>query len=159
MKTASVKELKCELNTLSHEQLSELMMRVIRFKKENKEFLTYLLFESGNESEYITGIKETLHLLFTEVNVKSLYITKKNLRKIVRLANRFIKYSSETVTLIEIYIYICEEIIDLEIDLKKSVALHNLYKSLVKKIEQNLLLLHEDLRYDYQKSVLKISGY
>ncbi|MEO5985072.1 MAG: hypothetical protein ABIP80_06170 [Ferruginibacter sp.] len=156
MKTASVKEIKNELQSSSHEQLSELLMRVVRFKKENKEFLTYLLFESENEQEYITNIKETLHLLFTEVNVKSLYITKKNIRKIVRLANRFIKYSSETVTLIEVYIYICEEINDLQIDLKKSTALLNLYNSLVKKIEKQLLLLHEDLRYDYHKELVKI---
>ena len=54
-------------------------MRLTKFKKENKELLTYLLFEADDENGYVAGIKESLHLMFTEVNVKSLYITKKNI--------------------------------------------------------------------------------
>ena len=157
MKAATVREIKQELENIPPSRLLELAMRLAKFKKENKELLTYLLFEAHDEQGYISGIKETLHLMFTEVNVKSLYITKKNLRKIIRTANRFIKYSSEAVTEIEILIYISEQVNELGIDLKKSAALQNIYSGLMKKIEKNILLLHEDLQYDYMKEFKKLN--
>ena len=46
MKAATVHELKEELKHRSAAQLVELCNRLVRFKKENKELLTYLLFEA-----------------------------------------------------------------------------------------------------------------
>ena len=156
MKAASVKEIKQELENVHPSRLLELLMRLTKFKKENKELLTYLLFEAHDENGYVAGIKETLHLMFTEVNVKSLYITKKNIRKIIRTGNRFIKYSHEPVTEIEVLIYIFEEIKQLGIDLKKSPALQNLHTGLLNKIEKKIEMLHEDLQYDFKKQFERI---
>lgn len=153
MKTASIKELKLELETLDEKRLLEITVRLAKFKKESKELLTYLLFEANDETSYVAGIKETLHLMFTEVNVKSLYITKKNLRKIIRTANRYTKYSQVPTTEIEVLLYLLMEIKDLNIDLKKSTALMNIYNSVLKKIEKGVLSLHEDLQYDYKKEL------
>ncbi len=157
MKTATIKEIKIELENLPPSRLLEVALKLARFKKENKELITYLLFEAHDEPGYIAGVKETLHLLFTEVNVKNLYITKKNLRKIIRIGNRYIKYSSDLVTEVEVLIYIAEEIRQLDIDLTRSTALHNIYLSLEKKINRNISLLHEDLQYDYIKKLQQIS--
>ena len=44
MKAAGVKEIKKELNDRSKEELAELCLKLSKFKKENKELLTYLLF-------------------------------------------------------------------------------------------------------------------
>ena len=44
MKAATIIELKQELNNTSPAIVSELCLRLARFKKENKELLTYLLF-------------------------------------------------------------------------------------------------------------------
>jgi len=44
MKAASSKEIKSALIEQSPTQLTELCLRLARFKKENKELLTYLLF-------------------------------------------------------------------------------------------------------------------
>ena len=57
MKAVTVKELKTELVDRSHSELMELCLRLSRFKKENKELLTYLLFESSNEAGYINSVK------------------------------------------------------------------------------------------------------
>ena len=46
MKASTVSELKEELKHLPPAQLLELCLRLARFKKENKELLTYLLFEA-----------------------------------------------------------------------------------------------------------------
>ena len=45
MKTASIQELKQELQGVAPGKLLELCLRLARFKKDNKELLTYLLFE------------------------------------------------------------------------------------------------------------------
>ena len=77
MKAATVVQLRRELETLDPEHLKSLCLRLARFKLENKELLTYLLFESENESYYIEGIKETADLLFEEINTKSYFFIKK----------------------------------------------------------------------------------
>ncbi len=156
MKTASIKEIKTELEHLSPKDLLGVSLRLAKFKKENKELLTYLLFEASDEQQYIKNIQELLHVLFTEVNVKNLYFTRKNLRKIVRTANRYLKYTDETTTAIEILMYVCKEIRDLDIDITKSTVINNLYASLVKKINKLISELHEDLQYDYLKAAKKL---
>jgi hypothetical protein len=46
MKTATIQEIKQELLALPHNELVELMLKLARSKKENKELLTFLLFEA-----------------------------------------------------------------------------------------------------------------
>ncbi|MEO6582761.1 MAG: hypothetical protein ABIO05_00460, partial [Ferruginibacter sp.] len=118
-----------------------------------KELLTYLLFYNNNENSYVADIKESLHLLFTDVNVKSYFITKKNLRKILRLSNKFIRYSPNLATEVDILIYIADEILQLNLNLSKSAALQNLYNNLIKRIEKKINDLHEDLQYDFNKQL------
>lgn len=60
MKAATVKQIKDELKHTSQEDLINLCLRLSRFKKENKELLTYLLFESHNEADYIEVLKRKL---------------------------------------------------------------------------------------------------
>jgi hypothetical protein len=153
MKTASVKEIKQELEVLSHEELMQLCLRLIKFKKETKELTGYLLFNAHNEPEYIEQVKELLEELFEEVNTKNLYIAKKNLRKIIRFAGKYIKYSDEVTTEIDLLIFVCHKMKTLKIDYKKSVQLQNLYAAQLKKISKGIATLHEDLQYDYLKEV------
>lgn len=136
--------------------LSEVIMRLGRFKKENKELLTYMLLYKNNEERYISEIKESMHVMFTEVNVKAAYITKKNLRKILRTINRYIKYSSEKATEIELLMFFIEEFNGLEINISKNASLQKIQTSVMTRIQKNILLLHEDLQYDYNKRFLKL---
>ncbi len=153
MKTASIKEIKTELEHLGQKDLLAVSLRLAKFKKENKELLSYLLFEASDEQQYIKNVQGLLHTQFTEVNVKNLYFTRKNLRKIIRTANRYLKYTDEKSTAIEILIYVCHEIRDLKIDIHKSTVISNLYASLIKKIKKLVSELHEDLQYDYHKAI------
>ena len=155
MKTASIKELKSELEHLDPKQLVTITLRLAKFKKENKELLTYLLFEAANEQDYVNNVKQLLHIMFTEVNIKNLYFTRKNLRKIVRTANRYIRYSEEPTTEIDVLLFVCNEIKQLEIDITKSTVLVNLYSGLIKKIRKAISELHEDLQYDYSSELEK----
>ena len=71
MKAASLKEIKTELNQRSTQELLELCLRLSRFKKENKELLTYLLFESEDESDFIQRIKNKEDEEFETINTKT----------------------------------------------------------------------------------------
>src|SRR6478736_2918206 len=93
MKTASVHELKQELQSVAPGRLLELCLRLAKFKKENKELLTYLLFESHDEEAYIQSVKAMIDEGFDELGHTSVYLTKKSLRKILRLTNKYIRYT------------------------------------------------------------------
>ena len=53
MRAATIQEIKQELATVKPAQLMSLCLRLAKFKKENKELLTYLLFEAGDEAGYL----------------------------------------------------------------------------------------------------------
>ena len=153
MKTASLKEIKVELENTPPDVLLELCLKLTKFKKENKELLTYLLFEESNEKLYVNSVKELLDELFTTVNKTQLYFAKKTIRKIVRTANRYIKYSNSKTTEPDILIHICEKINELNLNLAKNTALQNIYLSQVKKIKKAVSAMHEDEQYDYLKMI------
>ena len=60
MKAASLSEIKKELSNQDEKRLLELCMRLAKYKKESKELLTYLLFESNNEQTYVLGVKKQI---------------------------------------------------------------------------------------------------
>lgn len=153
MKAASVKEIKSALENLPAHEILPLTLRLAKFKKENKELLTYLLFESSDERGYVQSVKQAVDDLFEEINHSNLYYVKKTLRKILRLINRYARYSDETQTGVELLIYFCRKIKESTIPIKKSTALVNLYAGQLKKINKEISTMHEDLQYDYLKEL------
>lgn len=153
MKASTVQEIKQELAARKPTQLVELCLRLARFKKENKELLTYLLFESDNEEGYIKGVKTEINELFTTINTSQLYFAKKTLRKIVRVINKYARYSSSKQTEIELRIHFCATLKESGIPFTKNTVITNLYDGQLKKIRALLATLHEDLQYDYLKDL------
>ncbi|MFN0083471.1 MAG: hypothetical protein ACKVOM_13255 [Ferruginibacter sp.] len=151
MKTASLKEIKTELENVSPAMLLELCLKLTKFKKENKELLTYLLFEAHDEKSYVASVKEVLNELFLTVNKTQLYFAKKTIRKIIRIANRYIKYSNCKTTEPDVLLHVCEKINDLKLNLHRNTALQNIYLSQIKKIRKAISLMHEEEQYDYLK--------
>jgi len=158
MKAATSNELKQELQASSPKQLMELCLRLARFKKENKELLTYLLFEAHDEVAYIQSIKDDMDEQFAQLAHINLYLTKKSLRKILRSTNKFIRYTGSKLAETELLIHYCKNIIAAKIPFHKSTALTNLYNQQLKKINAAVLLLHEDLQHDYWKEIEVISS-
>lgn len=153
MKAASIHELQKELNTLEPKRILELCVRLAKYKKDNKELLSYLLFEAHDEKTYIKNIKEQLDQEFWGINRNTSYLTKKSLRKILRGVNKFIKYSGSKQTEIELRIYFCTKVKAARIPLATSVVLSNLYNREIDKIKTALSKLHEDLQYDYKQEL------
>jgi len=142
MKAASVSEIKKDLTSLSQKEVIDLCMRLAKYKKENKELLTYLLYESNDEAGYIASIKEEIDIQFSLVNYKSMHFAKKSFRKALRIANKFIRYSGQKTTEIEILIYYCQQLKNAKISIHKSQQMVNLYERQVDKIKKAVDTLH-----------------
>ncbi len=156
MKTASLNELRKELFTLSEEQLRDTCLRIIKHKKENKELLHYLVFEASNEQEFISAIKEDITEEFAAMNMTNLYWAKKTIRKILRTINKYIRFSGQKQTEIELRLFFCQQIKETGLRIDRSQALLNLYKRQVRSIEKALAALHPDLQFDFKDDLMEV---
>ncbi|WP_299247776.1 hypothetical protein [uncultured Cytophaga sp.] len=159
MKAATINELKKELTALPPKQLVELCLRLAKYKKESKELLTYLIFESDNESDYIRAIKSDMDVLFEELNMDNYYFAKKGLQKIVRSISKYIKYSGIKNTEIEVLMYFCKKMKATGIKIGYSPVIENLYNRQLTKIKKSISSLHEDLQFDYQQEIEQLEEY
>lgn len=156
MKAASLSEIKKELTTLSPARVLELAMRVAKYKKDNKELLTYLLFEADDEEAYKRSIKGEIVMQFAEMNRSNMHLAKKSIRKILRMANKYIRYSGSPTTTADILLFFCRTLKDSGVPIHKSTAMVNLFEAQLKKIEKTIAGMHEDLQYDYLKEVAEL---
>jgi len=150
MKAVTVKEISGELLNLSPKELRDLCLRLARFRKENKELMTYLLFEAADEEAYIESVKKEIDIQFGKVNRNSYYFIKKGVRRILVNTRKFIRYSHNKKTEIDLLIYFCTKLKKFTPSVKGNTALRNLYLKLVAEIRKKLGSLHEDLLYDYE---------
>ncbi|QCK15171.1 hypothetical protein [Mangrovivirga cuniculi] len=158
MKAATLAQIKKELITRDPHELFEICLRLARFKKDNKELLTYLLFEAADEQGYINLIKETIDDEISEINRSHIYYAKKSLRKIQRNLNKYIRYSGNKQTEIEILIYFAKSIKESGLDIRSYTALFNMYERLLVRINKVKKKLHEDLQADYQVEIDELVG-
>jgi len=153
METASLSEIKKELKNLTPLQMQEILLRLARFKKENKELLGYLLFDAFNQPAYIQAVKDEMDEEFKNLNKRSAYLTKKAIRKTLRNTNKYIRFSGSKETEIELLVYFCQQMQKHGNRLSYSRVLANLYMNLVKRIKKTLSTLHEDLQLDYEDAL------
>ena len=149
MKTATIAQLKKELQYRSPEEVAQLCLRLARFKKENKELLTYLLFESESEEGYMETVKAEVDEMFADINTNSYFYIKKSVRKILRTIKKYIRYSGNKATEVELLLYFCGKLKSFRPSINRNTTLLNLYNRQLEYIEKKILLLHEDLQYDY----------
>lgn len=150
MKAESVVTIKKDLQFRSHDELMQLCLRLARFKKENKELLTYLLFEAHSEENYINSIKIEIDEQFDNINIASYFYIKKSVRKILRTLKKYARYSLKKETEAELLIYFCEKLQAFSPSIKQNVTLTNIYNRQISTIKKLTSSLHEDLQYDFQ---------
>ncbi len=149
MKAVSVVTIRKELKHKSNEELAELCLRLSRFKKENKELLTYLLFEADSEAGYIETVKAEIDEQFELINTDSFFYIKKSVRKILRNTKKYIRYSLNKETEVELLLYFCKKLKAMKPSISRNTTLTNLYDRNIEAITKKILALHEDLQYDY----------
>jgi len=158
MKAVTIKELSQELTFRTPKELRDLCLRLSRFKKENKELLTYLLFESSDEQLYIANVKQEIDTQFEQINRSTYYLIKKSIRKILAMTRKYIRYSLNKQTEVELLIYFCTKLRKFSPPIDRSTALMNIYTRLTDTVIRKLPLLHEDLQYDYRLEINELNN-
>ncbi|MBP6335573.1 MAG: hypothetical protein KA444_08890 [Bacteroidia bacterium] len=153
MKSASLQEIKSAISTLEPARLKEVCVRLAKHKKENKELLSFLLFDNLDQDAFIRQVKEEMNLQFQAVNTSNLYLAKKSFRKILRITNKYIRFMANKETEADLLIYYCMELKNTGVRIQDSVVLTNLYNQQKKKIQAAVENLHEDLQFDFQKGM------
>lgn len=148
MKTATVTQIKKELQHLPQPELIELCLQLSKFKKENKELLTYLLFES-DEDAFIEGVKEEIQEHFNTINTKTYFYIRKSVRKILKGIKKYIRYSKKTETEIELLLFFCQELKNIDKPISRNTTLQNTFDRQILLIKKAIAKLHEDLQFDY----------
>ena len=156
MKPASISALRKELDLLPPKELAYLCLRLAKYSKENKELLSYLIFDAGDEEGFIQGVKAQIKAQFEEVNTSSMFYVRKSVRKILRITNKYIRYSGQKQTEVELLLFFCQTLNTSGINYQRVTSLNNLYQNQVLKIKKALATLHEDLQFDYQKEIEKL---
>lgn len=157
MNVSSLQEVKQELQELPPKELLELCISLAKYKKDNKEYLGYLLFQSQDRAGFILQIKTETDNHFAEIQTqKNLYYIRKSLRKILRTLNKYCKYMGDKASSAEVLIYFLLKIKQSNIPIHKSQRLINLFNAQVKKIKSLTASLHEDLQADYLKELEEI---
>jgi hypothetical protein len=158
MKAFGVQDIKKELQHLDKTQLSDLCLRLVRHKKENKELAAYLLFEADNEPAFIEGLVAETGFMFSQLPSNN-YLLAKGLRKILRVISKYIKFMTSKEAEIELLITFCRNYIQY-VDRRTSS-----YKPLrlilirqLDKIRKAIDKLHEDLQYDYSQDYNAMVG-
>jgi len=143
-----LQDIKKELQHLSSVQTAELILRLARYKKENKELLAYLLFDAGNEQAFIEKIKAEVGFMFSQLPSQS-YNAAKYLRKILRLIGKYTKFIGSKQAEIDLLLNFCYNYIEYT-DRKTSYKpMRLILVRQVQKINAQIKKLHEDLQFDY----------
>ncbi|MCF6356176.1 MAG: hypothetical protein L3J54_00095 [Draconibacterium sp.] len=153
METASISIIKKELKNLTPEELQVIVARLAKYKKENKELLSYLLFDAENEQAFIKSVKAEIDEQFSNLNRSSFYLAKKTLRKVLKTTNKHIRFSGIKETEIQLRIYFCQKLKKSGLNYKSSRVVFNMYINQIKRINKVLAMLHEDLQFDYREEV------
>ena len=152
MTTASLAEIRRALRNVPSGDLPDLCLRLARYKKENKELLSYLLFDADDEPEYIRNVKTEIDQHFSNLSRTTPYLTKKSLRKALSFTNQRIRYSGQKRTETELLIYFCKKFRK-EVPFRNNITIKNIYLRLILRIKKTITMLHEDLQFDYGEEV------
>ncbi len=156
MKSASLQELRLQLKNAAPAELMEYCIRLARHKVENKELLTYLIYEQDNETAFIRGVCDEADTLFAGINRSHVYYAKKGLRKILRFLQKNIRFAASKQVEIELLLHFCERLLDTGLPVQTHRALKTLLDTQIAKLEKAIGTLHEDLQYDYRKALNRV---
>jgi hypothetical protein len=153
MKAASLVQLRKELETCTPKRVIEVALKLAKFKVENKEFLSYMLFDSDDRDNYVREIKGEVRSMIDGISRYHAFAAKKSIRKILRLIARYAKYTGTKETEVTLLIYFCNEMVMSGLSFRNNKAIIHIYTKQVEKIEKLIPSLEEDLQYDYQEQV------
>ncbi len=156
MQAVGITQIKKELEHLSNAELKALCLAVAKYKKDNKEFVGFQLFNASNVEAFVVDAKTEVSQLMDECNGYNYGVVKKKLPKIIRLITKYGKYMNNKPGYADMLLHFCEEYNMLNASCKQYPVIENIYLRQIKKIRTLVATLHEDLQYDYIRQLEKL---
>lgn len=150
MKSPKLTEIKKALAYASREELVEMTIQLAKYKVENKELLHYLLFDAQDETAFVHQVKLYISEEFAAMNTKNYYWMRKSVRKTLKNVKKYIKFSKQKSTEIELHLHFLAQMLRLKPSILKDKRLKNLYERNLLFVDNKISGVHEDLQYDYQ---------
>jgi len=149
MKAASIAQIKKELLRLDHGELLDACLRLARFKKDNKELLTYVLFLCQDEQAFANSLCKEIDEQFALTPNAH----KKTLRKVIRWMNKCMRFTKVKDTEIQVRLHFCRALRSSKTPIRRSKVVVNMYNGQLKKVRAVIEKLHEDIRFDVEREV------
>ncbi|MDA7662437.1 hypothetical protein N8550_00405 [Pirellulaceae bacterium] len=153
MKAASLIDIKKSLARLEPGDLLETCLRLARFKKENKELLTYLLFMCDDEqgfADYLCGEIDEHFALTPNAH-------KKTLRKIIRWMDKCLRFTQVKETAAQVRIHFCRALDASETPYLRNKVTTNMFARQLKKVRAIVEKFHEDIQCEYLPEIEVLS--
>lgn len=156
MQNISVPEIRKEIEHLEAKELRDLILQLAKFKRENKELLAYKLFDASDEEYFIEQLKESIAEQFGQINRDHYYYIKKSVRKILRYAKKYIRFSKKKETEIEILTYFLHCLSKMQPDYSRNSVLRGIYQRELLYVKKCISQVHPDLQLDYRQELDKL---
>lgn len=152
MKAASIAELKKGLVQLDTGEMLDALLRLARFKQDNKELLTYLLFQADDERAYAKTLCDEIDEQFMAMPNAQ----KKTLRKIIRWMDKCLRFSGIKETEVQVRIHFLRALTHSAIPYRSNKVMTNMYNGQLRKIEKAMEKFHDDLKYDFGQELQEL---
>ena len=144
--------LKKEILKLDVKTLADICTRLAKYKKENKEFLNYLLFHNYDNQLYIDELKMEIKQCF-EFLPNTEFRIAVSLKKLLSKLNKHLKFVSDKSREAEIVCEFCNTFIEkINMNGYYTPLIQILYRQYIK-LRKIVDKLDEDLQFDYQNQI------
>ena len=157
MQIPSLAKLKKELSYLNEKELTELVIDLSKFSRDNKSYLFFKLNEKDNPGLYIEMVQEELKRDFQTARGDHSYYAKKAAQKLRRKMNKLLKLSKVKTDQIEVLLFFCEKLKEYGFLRHRNPVLDNIYQMQMSKAVKLISGLHEDLQFDYESRVEELT--
>lgn len=149
MKAASIAELKKELVRREPGELLDACLSLARFKKDNKELLTYLLFLCHDELGFANSLCAEIDHQFSETPNAH----KKTLRKLIRWMNKCLRFTKVKDTEIQVRLHFCRKLRSSQTPMRNSKVIINMYNGQLKKVRRAIEKLHPEIQREVEREI------
>lgn len=145
-------DIKKELSGLDKAELILLCIRMAKLKKENKEFLSFLISDSDDPQYYAEKLKPELDAVWQEP-FRSVWALNKSLRKSLRLISKYRRFTAHLRGELELMIYFQQGFFEHWKHGFNNRRFESMSDQNLRKIHKLLSQIDEEFRADYQPQI------
>lgn len=149
MEIPSLAQLKKDLSYLSEKELTEVIVDLAKFSRDNKAFLYFKLNERDQPNLFVDSVKEELDEAFQTANTRNYHLAKKSAQTIRRKLNKALKLSKNKADQAELILYFCGQLVRYDYLRYHHPVIDNLFRVQIGKAKKLISTLHEDLQSDF----------